>query len=79
MPSCGGVNAVFGTTKAHRNDPLVNEPSVLSRAEMARMIDAAGEGVVVYCATATLKPGEQAGPNISCQLELAPASQFSAG
>ena len=34
------------------------------------MIDAAGEGIVMDGAPATLEPGEQACPYISCELKL---------
>lgn len=64
------MRAVFGTSKSDCIDPLVNQPSILSRAEVASVIDSGGESVVMNRAAATFEPGKKAGPNVSCQFEL---------
>jgi len=52
------VRSVLGTAKPHRVDPFVDKPGILSRAEVARVVDAAWESIVMDRAAAALEPSE---------------------
>jgi hypothetical protein len=64
------VRAVVGAAKSDSLDPLIDKPGILPRAEMAGMIDAARKDIIGGCATATLKPRNEACSHISGQFEL---------
>ena len=63
------VRTVFAAAKSDRIDPLIDEPSILPRAEMTGVVDAAGECVIIDGA-ATFEPGDRSRCDITCQLEL---------
>ena len=64
------MRTVFGASKSDGRGPLINQPSILPRAHMAGAIDAAWKGKVLDRSTAPLQPAQEAGTDISCQLEL---------
>ena len=52
------MGAVVLPALSDPDDPFVNEPGVLPRADMIGMINPAWEGVVVESASSTFEPGE---------------------
>lgn len=50
------VRAVFPTIQPNGRDPLVNQPRILSRAEVAKIIHAAWKHVIVDASATSLKP-----------------------
>ena len=70
------MRAVLGASQANSIDPLVNQPGILARAQVARLIDAAWKSIVMNCAAATFEPVEKARPDISRQFELDGFSVF---
>lgn len=59
------VSAVIFLPESDGGHPLINEPSVLARAQMTGMINSAWEGIVVDCSTTRHEPSEQTCPGIT--------------
>jgi hypothetical protein len=52
------MGAIVVSTQSDPSHPFVDEPGILSRADMIGMINPAREGVVVESASSTFEPGE---------------------
>jgi hypothetical protein len=64
------VRAIVLSPKPYAGDPLINKTSILSRAQVIGMIDAAGKDIVTQGTATTLQPGEQAGSGVRKKFEL---------
>jgi hypothetical protein len=52
------MSAVVLPAQSYPSDPFVDEPRILSRADMIGMINPAREDIVVESASSTFQPGE---------------------
>ena len=62
--------AVIFLAQANPNHPFVDQPSILSGAEMVRSVVSAWEDVVIECAAAARQPSLDAGASPLKELEL---------
>src|SRR5262245_51940393 len=64
------MRAVFVGTKADSLDPLIDQTSILPRAQVRRAIDPARENIIVDASASPLKPSHQACTSVRHQFEL---------
>ncbi len=64
------MRSIFSPPQADGVNPLVDQPGVLPRAEVGRVVDPTWECIIVNGAAAKLKPSDQASSYIGCELEL---------
>jgi hypothetical protein len=64
------MRTVILPTKPDRRHPLIDQPGVLSSAEMISVVDATGKGIVIDCSSPSLKPGEQTSSDLGRNFEL---------
>lgn len=80
--------SIVFASKSDRRDPLINEMRLLPRAHMGRVVDAAGERIVLDRSAPTLEPRQEAAARVGHDFELnwparlllnydCPRSQFS--
>jgi len=68
------VRPVFGAAKSDRVDPLIHQTSILPRAKVPRVVDAARKCLVLDATTSAFEPREKACSDIGRKLELDRAS-----
>ncbi len=60
LGSAQGMGAIFLRCQTDGSDPFVNQPRILTRAQVAISVDAARKREVIDRAASSLKPGKQA-------------------
>lgn len=64
------VCSIVLAPQTNGSHPFVNQPGILSSAEMIGVVAPTGKGIVIDCSSPPLKPGKQACPDLGRNLKL---------